>query len=196
MLVATYYTDARYKALADRMLESAKAVGLDGIGYEVANPSGDWKTGDGMKPAVVLRAVREHPNDSILFVDADCYFHQYPKLLDEASHDYEMAAYYDTPKMVYSTVTWFRAGKGEQYAARWLEEWKKMPEKPNDVGALVSAIENTLPRRVLHLPVSYCWCPELDRHRFGPIRPVIEHFAVGEHSFGGNNYRKTKNSIY
>ncbi len=196
MKVCTYYTDARYEEMARRMLESAKAVGLKGIAYQAENPTGDWKTGDGMKPAMVVQAIKDNPGDSILFVDADCTFRSYPSLLDEATHDYEFAAYYDTPELIYSTVTWFRAGAGLRYAERWLEEWRKMPEKPNDVGALVSAISSMRPRSVLHLPSSYCWCEELGRHRFGPVQPVIEHYAVGEHSFGGNNYAKTKNTIF
>ena len=196
MLVVCYWTNDAYKALADQMMESARAVGLRTAGYFVDNPTGQWRDGDCKKPAVVLRAIEEHPKESILVVDADCKFHSFPTLLEDSNHDYELAAYFDGPMKPYSTVVWFRAGSGLKYAKRWVEEMKRNPDKPNDIVWLNDAIQSIRPRLVMHLPPAYCWTEPWLRRRFGSVKPIIEHFCVGEHSFPGNIYARTKHTLY
>lgn len=196
MIVACYYTNDAYRALAERMIASARAVGLGTVGYFVDNPTGQWRDGDCKKPDIVLRAIDEHPKASILFVDADCEFRAFPRLLKDQAHDHDLALYYDGFDKPYSTVVWFRAGSGRKYAVRWVEEMKKNPNRPNDIVWLKAAIESIRPRSVMHLPPAYCWTAAWFRGRFGPVKPVIEHYAVGEHSFTGNVYARTKETLY
>lgn len=196
MIAACYWTNDAYKALADRMMDSARAVGLRTVGYFVDNPSGQWRDGDCKKPSIVLRALREHPTESVLFVDADCRFRAYPTALEDSRHDYDFAAYFDGPTKPYSTVVWFRAGAGLKYAERWVEEMKRQPDRPNDIVWLNDALRSITGRRVMHLPPAYCWTEPWLRHRFGSVRPVIEHYAVGEHSFPGNVYQRTRHTLY
>lgn len=196
MIVACYYTNDGYRALAERMMASAERVGLDAVGYFKENPSGSWQSGDAMKTSVVLEAMNDYPLDSILFVDADCRFLSYPHLIDDKSHDADMAVYFDRPGVPFSTVTWFRAKTGRRYVEKWLEMMKKFPDKPNDVVGLARALDEIRPRRVFHMPASYSWTETWMRKRFGGTVPVIEHFAVGEHSFKGNEYPRSDDTLY
>lgn len=197
-LVVTYWTDDRYKALADAMLASARKLGLPVTGYFRENPAGTWRAGDSAKPEMVLKAVQDHPDDDILFVDADCRFIALPLLLFGESHDMDMACYFDMPDLPTSTVLWLRAGDGgRRYAERWAEEMKLTPETPNDMFALNRTVKAVRPRKILRLPPAYCWTEQWLRPRFGGAIPVIEHFAVGEHKFPGvHSWPKTANTLF
>lgn len=185
-LLVTYWTDDRYKALADAMFASAWKVGLrDQKGYFRENPTGTWQKGDCAKPEMALKAVTENPDRDILFIDSDCRFLSFPILLHRASHDMDMACYFENATFPTSSVLWFRAGGGLRYAQAWLDEMKKSPDTPNDMFALTRTVASVRPKMVLHLPPSYCWTEQWMRSRFGAVVPVIEHFAVGEHKFPG-----------
>lgn len=197
MRVITYWTDDRYKAMAERMMSSARAVGLEASGYAVENESGVWMDGMNKKPGVVLQAMKDFPDDSILFADADCLFVSPPDLLDERRHDADVACYFNAPRQPMSSVIWFRAGTGLRIAELWVEEMKKNPGRLDDHVALQNALDAIRPNaRVLHLPASYCWIEEWFRERFGPISPVIIHLAVGEHRTKDLTWKKTKDSIF
>jgi hypothetical protein len=195
-IVVTYWTDDRYKALADRMLASAEAVGLETKGYFRENPTGTWQAGDCAKPEMVLKAVDDSPDRDVLFVDADCRFISHPVLLDSVTHDYDMACYHESYDLPTSTVLWLRAKTGRRYAARWLDEMKKTPNTPNDKGALRRTVMAERPKSVFHLPPAYCWTEQWLRGRFGAAVPVIEHFAVGAHEFPTFQWEKSKHSLF
>lgn len=197
MRVITYWTDDRYRTMAERMIASARRVGIDGGGYFVENGTGVWMDGMNKKPQVVLKAMRDFPDESILFVDADCLFMQYPTLLDETTHDHDVACCFDGPRRPTSAVLWFRAGTGLAYAERWVEEMKKNPGRLDDYVALQNVFEATKPKaRVLHLPPSYAWVQEWLRRRYGPVNPVIVHYAVGEHKTVDLTWAKTNGTIF
>jgi hypothetical protein len=195
-LVVTYWTNDAYKGMADRMLASARGVGLETKGYYRENPSGTWQDGDCAKPEMVMRAITENPGRSILFVDADCSFLTPPELLYDSAHDRDLATYFESPTLPTSTVLWFRAGAGLRYATRWLIEMKLTPNTPNDMFALTRAVQDERPRSILHLPPAYCWTEQWMRPRFGAATPVIEHFAVGEHTFPIHTWAKSKATIF
>lgn len=195
--VITYWTDARYQEMAGRMLESARKVGLEGGGYFVENETGAWMYGMNKKPGVILKAMKEFPDDHILFVDADCIFTGYPTLLDENTHDMDVACTFDKPRCPSSAVIWFRAQTGLRYAESWADEMAKAPGRLDDYVALNKTFMGVKPKaRVLHLPPAYAWVQEWHRERFGPIQPVIVHFAVGEHKTLDLTWRKTKDAIF
>jgi len=195
-LVVTYYTNDAYKALADRMLASAKAVGLPTKGYYIENPEGTWRAGDCRKPAVVLRALKENPYVDVLFVDADCRFLSYPHLIAGDQHDKDIALYFETSNLPASTVMWFRAGTGIRYAERWVEEMKLTPDTPNDMFALNRTTRDLKPRSIFHMIPAYCWTEQWMRPRFGGVKPVIEHFAVGAHDFPVHSWGKSDHTIF
>lgn len=196
-LVVTYWTDDRYKALADRMLASAAALGLPTAGYFRENPTGTWQTGDSAKPEMVLKALTEHPTEDILFVDADCRFITYPVLLESDMHSADIACYHETPTLPTSTVLWFRAGEaGRRYAERWAAEHKNTPNTPNDMVALARTMSVVRPKKILHLPPAYCWTEQFMRGRFGAAVPVIEHFSVGAHEFPSHKWEKSKHTLF
>lgn len=195
--VITYWTDDRYRAMAERMMASAHAVGLETRGYFVENGTGVWMDGMNKKPQVVLQAFKDFPGESILFVDADCVFVQPPAMLDEKTHDMDVACCFDGPNKPTSAVLWFRGSTGLPYVEKWVDEIKKNPGRLDDYVALQNAFDRTRPKaRVLHLPPVYAWVEEWLRPRFGPQKPVIVHFAVGEHKTVDLTWRKTKDSIF
>lgn len=198
-LVVTYWTDDRYKTLADAMFASASKIGLTKQkGYYRENPTGTWRAGDSAKPEMVLKAVTENPGEDIMFVDADCRFISFPALVDPARHDMTLACVFENPNLPMSTVVWLRKGPaGLAYAKRWYDEMKKSPDTPNDMFALSRAVRATVPKSVLVLPPSYAWTEQWMRPRFGGVEPVIEHFSVGEHNFPGVHvWGKTKHTLF
>ena len=196
MIVCCYWTNDTYKAMADRMMASAQKVGLKTRGYAVENASGTWQEGDCKKPSVVLNALKDNPNHSVLFVDADCRFISFPVLLHLEQHDHDMAAYFEASNFPSSTVLWFRKGRGLRYAEQWVKDMIANPNQPNDMVALAKTMKVVLPKRVLHLPPAYCWTEAILRPRFGAVVPVIEHFAVGEHKFPTFSWDKSAATIY
>lgn len=196
MKVITYYTNDAYKALADRMIASAKKLGLEAVAYFHDNTEGSWKMGMNAKPSIVLRAMTEFPDDSIFFVDADCRFISYPLLLDDRQHDHNIACVFNGPQKPTSTVLWLRAKEGLQYAKLWVEEMAKHPGDLDDYVALWAALNRVSPKRMYHLPPSYAWTEEFHRPRFGAVTPVIEHFAVGEHKTTSFTWGKSKHTIF
>ena len=197
-LICTYWTNDTYKAMADAMFTSARKVGLrDQKGYFRENPAGTWRAGDSAKPEMVWKAVSENPERDILFIDSDCRFISFPIILHRTQHDMDMACYFENPKFPTSPVLWFRAGSGSRYAETWFEEMKRTPETPNDMFALTRTVATVRPKKILHLPPSYCWTEQWMRPRFGGAVPVIEHFAVGEHKFPGvHEWQKSANTIF
>lgn len=196
MKVITYYTNDSYKALADRMIASAKKVGLECKSYFHENKEGSWKMGMNAKPSIISLAVQEFPDENLLFVDADCRFISYPLLLDDRKHDHNIACVYNAPQKPTSTVVWLRAGTAKTYAKHWVEEMAKHPGELDDYVGLWNALQNIKPKRMLHLPPSYAWTEQFHRPRFGAVVPVIEHFAVGEHVTTGLTWGKSKDTLF
>jgi hypothetical protein len=196
MIACCYYTNDAYKTLADRAVSSAEFIGLRAKSYFMQNPSGTWRAGDSLKPAAVLEAIKDNPDESVLFVDADCRFIHYPMVLHEQNHDHDVAAYFHGSNYPSSTVLWFRKGSGLKYAEEWVRQMDSHPNLPNDAVALSAAFGAIRPKRILHLPPAYCWTEYQMRRLFGAVRPVIEHYAVGEHKFPTFSWEKSPSTIY
>ena len=85
-IIVTMATPGPYRREADRLAASALRLGLLFKCYELpapdpvtaASPELVWKNAVRQKPAVLLAARRRHPDDAILYVDADAFLHGDP----------------------------------------------------------------------------------------------------------------------
>jgi len=80
--VVSFYTDL-YKEQADKMIESAKNVGLDTKAIRVED-RGSWSKNTRIKAEIVLKEL-EYGN--VVYVDADARFLKYPSLFDNLDCD-------------------------------------------------------------------------------------------------------------
>lgn len=81
-VVCGFYTRrTRYQQEAEAMARTATAFGLESSLIDV-DSLGDWKSNTDQKPEAILKALRQHRDRAIAFVDADARFKAYPALFD------------------------------------------------------------------------------------------------------------------
>ncbi len=176
LLVASYYTNETYKAHAAIMEKTANRVGLECALYE-AEDKGNHVLNTHQKPGIILRALEEHKDCNILFVDADCRFRQHPSLFYET--DLPFGCYFYQRDYAWSGVLWIGNPGGKPF----IEAWKKLVDenpRQHTRRALVPAIEKTGSHRVLRLPPAYLWVERWFRGRFPGASPVIEDLVSDE----------------
>src|SRR5579863_5696637 len=144
--VVTYYTDDRYKALAERMVASVMHFGFEAKAYARENPTGTWMAGMNLKPQVILDAMTEFPGESIFFIDADCVMLQEPKMLDEDTHDCDIAACFDEPRKPCSPIVWLKGTTTLKHVQFWVEDMKKHPGRLDDYVCLWNVMAHCKPK--------------------------------------------------
>lgn len=180
MRVVGYFTNDRYKAYAEHMAESARAVGLECTLYPKED-RGDWKLNVGLKPGVVFRALVEHPSEDILYVDADAVFRSFPEAVKDCPKD--IACHFYQGRPISAVLFVKNDAYGLQIVEEWLKEAVAHPDQHDDVVSLHNALERLGGSRALHLPPSYYYRQEFTARKFPGAIPVVEHFNIGEHTF-------------
>lgn len=180
MIVASYFTDDRYKRYAERLASSASRIGLASVLYPMPD-SGSWQRNVNMKALVVQRALAEHLLDDVLYVDADAVFRKYPTELDAVERD--LAAVFCQGRPISATLLIKNSLGGRDIVRAWVEECDKHQDQHDDVVNLHAALLRLGGKRAIHLPPSYYWDEREMRSRFPKAEPVVEHFNIGEHTF-------------
>ena len=178
-LYVTFWTDdGYYVEQAKPHLESLRQFGLEYVTYEMPN-TGDWKRNTFLKPGVCRRALLEHKDRSIVFLDSDEQVMARPVLLHGLSGRADFAGYFSPePGMLNSGTLWFNRTPA---ALRLIDDWERrqMTALRGDQDALGMAVEDgrNYGLRIEKLPASYCRMNEL----MPKVEPVIAHrFAFRE----------------
>ena len=184
--ICGFFTDARYEALALRMKASAEALGYPVTLYNMPqgeDPNSTWSFAVRHKPVVVERCMLEYPQDSILYLDADCEMRAAPKLLEREGFD--VAANVIRPKHIHGCSMFFRGTLGLKYAKAWGESFELRPAvKLDEVHAYyaLEELKKVSDFRFMALPFSYAWDRKTARTMYPGSMPVIEHHSEGRGS--------------
>ena len=166
------------------MTESAEAVGLSLVGYEMPD-LGSWGANVNQKPRCILQAMKAFPANDVLYVDADAAFNRMP-IIDW--DDKQFAAYFDVRKdgqlAPCGGTLWFRNSNMMRAA---VSEWAKASEadtKSADDWVHLASIIKQFPKSMIHrLPPAWCWHEPTMRQRFPGANPIVIHSCVGAHDY-------------
>lgn len=180
MIVVAFHTGGKYEEHARELVASAENVGLQ-VELLVRPTPASWRDGIALKPGVVLEAMKKHPDEDILYVDADCRFVKYPTLFDER-RDIDIAWNWVRPRWPHGCVLFFRANqKGRRMAKLWAQMFDRYPIIHLDEVHLYYAYREMQQKGgVVHLslPPSYTWMENWAR-RFPTSEVVIRHLGTG-----------------
>lgn len=178
-IVAFYTTNSFYEHEKDRLLASARCLGLKIITVAVEN-TGSWVRNAGLKPNVLVQQ-RKMVRGPLLYVDVDAVLHRdpWPALLSIRS---DIAAYYEKSGHLLSGTVLINDTPS---ALALLEAWQKgCTDEPDLWDQLVlehivtqDSAEASPHYSITRLPVSFCWIfDNLDNE---PIEHIyIEHLQA------------------
>jgi len=178
MKTISFYTNAEYKELAERMKYTGERVGLDVHLYDLSKETVDQSWGKILfwKPHLVLRAMEEFQGQDILWVDADVQWQNHPTLLFQVPDDKCVACYVEAMRYLWGGLLWVRNSDGGRDMMRaWIAENEKAPDGLDDHNAFWAFMKGGYRGRIHRLPPTYCWTEVVMRRRFPTAVPVIEH---------------------
>jgi len=176
--VVSFYTDANYKILADRLQAS---LDLFKIPHDIrAVPSrGSWDANTAYKPEFLRDMMDAHPGENIVWIDADGIVQRYPILFHEIG-DHDFGLYYmprRDGRIELLSGTMFLAGN--ERVRGMMDEWIREARAATyfkDQRSLQAIVARNPGRfKIAPIPPSYCQIFDTMRH-FGS--PVIEHFQA------------------
>lgn len=192
-IIASYYTKgSEYETQIRELKSTLRRYNLESdiVGIKSL---GDWYKNTYYKSQFVLEVLKRHPNRSVVFVDADAIFRQYPVLF--SNFDCDFAYHYYNRKELLGGTLYFGNTKGARYVAKkWVEidkEYQKthMPQK--NLQELFKRIKNEI--KYKELPIEYCMIFDCHQRYRQNLRPVIEHFQLSrkhkEQNLRSSRYR-------
>ncbi|MCV9910250.1 glycosyltransferase family 77 protein [Brucella sp. HL-2] len=178
-IVAFYTKNSLYEHEKERLLSSARHLGLEVVVVPVEN-TGSWVRNAGLKPGVLVD-LRQKVRGPLLYVDVDAVFHRdpWPELIPIQS---DIAVYYEASGHLLSGTILINDTPS---ALKLLETWQQgCLEQPDTWDQLV--LEQILVQdnaealplySVTRLPVSFCWIfDQLENEAVGQI--YIEHLQA------------------
>lgn len=190
-MVGWHTPDAKYTALADTMRAQLDAVGQAHHVYTIEKPPGaDWqRTIVEIRPRLVLRAMDDHPDAQILFLDTDVYVTASLDPLFEHLRRCDVAfAFYNafgtpraqdhrgrTKSRLHPTgrIHLFNpTAVAREFAARWIEECKNA--RTEEVALTNVICSGAIPANIASIPLIYA-AYEIDR---APEGAIITHESV------------------
>lgn len=186
-IVCAYYTpDLLYTNYAK---ELKKSLNLFKISYDVVpvEKQGDWFKSTQYKPTFLKQMLKKHHPNSVIYVDVDAIFCQYPIFFDEldinsniniAVHVLDHSQYRrknQPPELLSGTVFLKNTVVSNQIVDKWIVECGKDP-KLWDQRALAVVLKNY---RYYLLPKEYCMIFD---YMASVENPVIKHFQASRES--------------
>lgn len=140
--VVSFYT---YGTIYETIMMNYLLPCLDhlGMGYHIFGITDlkDWNDNANLQPGVILQAMRNFPNDNIVWLDSDTAIHRYPEMFERIPERCDIGLYYlkhedhyggvppgvDMPKPeLQSTVLFIKnTPKMQEFVAEWDERCKK-----------------------------------------------------------------------
>jgi hypothetical protein len=182
--IAGFWTNDRYKNLAEGMKASVEAQGYSVSLYQMPHwedPDTAWGFALRHKPTVVGRCMDEYPGDDILYMDADTVMRDHPALVLE-DKTCDIALNFIRPKHVHGCVMFFRGAKGREYVRKWAESYELYPHiRLDEIHAYYALREmQKVPGfRCKALPFTYTWVPWTAGRIYPTAKPIIIHNGEG-----------------
>lgn len=179
MKVCSFYTNEKYKLLAERMKASAEKLGLS-VHLEMYHEVEMWSHALRLK-VLFIGSMLKSQKDDVLYLDADTWFERRPDILLNKS-DFDVALGYVLPKHPLGCSMFFRNNaKVLALVDRWWEMFELYPGTRLDETLLEYALDEgrRIGLLVKILPPAYGWMKYMER-RFPGAKPVIHHLGAGE----------------
>lgn len=182
MIAASFWTDSKYRAMAEKVAASAERFGIHTVQKEYP-PTAKWSGALAYKPDLILETLDANPGEDVLYLDADTEIVARPSLL-LAPGDFDVAINFLSPNLPHGCVIFWRNNDRARLLCR---RWKAMREaypfvRLDEIHFLYAYRELKGKVRVLHLPPAYAWMEEQMRGSFPGAEPVILHFGSGRGS--------------
>lgn len=195
LIVSFFTTDTPYvEVMREHLGASVERLGVPHRLYAV-EPQGSWRKNVSLKPSVILRALEEHPEQDVVFIDADGTLETYPALFDAVPDEYDIAAHYlnwndwygytdDPPTLeLLSGTMFFRNTAGVKSLVRqWHADTMISGHREREQKILQRLLQ---PERVYRLPLAYCWIATLPNgtppRAARPDPVVVSHAQVSRH---------------
>lgn len=199
-IVCAYYTeDSLYTEYA-RKLE--KTLVSFGISYDIVSirGQGDWFKNTQYKPTFLKQMLKKHHPNSVIYVDVDAIFCQYPKFFDKldsnsevniAVHVLDHSQYRrknQPPEVLSGTVFLKNTTITNQIVTKWIIECGKDP-KLWDQRALATVLKTY---KYYLLPKEYCMIFD---YMASVENPVIKHFQASRESRRNNAKRNSNHRV-
>ena len=175
MVVSFYTVGTPYEGEVQQLQATCEQNGLLFDFFPVPS-TGVWEKNCGMKPSIILGAMKKYPKTDILYVDADARFRQYPFLFD--NFDGDIGIHYRNGKELLSgTIFIHNTEKTRKLIELWVQKQELIPlmwdQKVLDLVLKESAED--LKIKIINLPAPYTLIFDTMAHQ-GP--PVIEHMQA------------------
>ncbi len=174
-IVVAYYTyKTRYAEEVENLIESIEHFKLP-MDIQGMESKGSWQKNCIHKPEFIREMIYKHPDNDILYVDADARIQQYPQLLDDVDFDLGICPFEE--ELLGGTLYFANNQKTRDLLDIWIDECHKNLEvwEITTLIRILPECEKKLKIKVHLLPPTYCQIFDLMKH-YGD--PVIEHFQA------------------
>jgi len=181
MKVCAFYTNDKYKRLAERMKASAEALGLS-VHLKEYPEVPAWSAALRIKVVFIGEMLNSQTED-ILYLDADTWVERRPDVLLTPG-DFDIGMGYVLPGHPHGCAMFFRNNvKVKALQKRWLEMFDLYPGIKLDETLLEYTILEFKRQGLIvkTLPPAYGWM-EYMKPRFPGAVPIIHHLGAGEGS--------------
>jgi hypothetical protein len=189
MIVTSFWTAGTpYEAEAKELVATLDKFGLKHDVREYPHP-GTWAKAACLFPLVILETRRRHPDEDIMFLDADARVTTLPvRLAGLAEEGFDAGLYWlpnsprsvtpDKRELCTGTTWWAATPTADAILEAWFVECRK-PETEKLLGVDQEALQLLLPRfpqaSIFELPPEYCWMDRISEMHYGKREPVIAH---------------------
>jgi hypothetical protein len=184
-LAVSGYTDGTYRRHAEELQKSLERFGIP-LDLSQMPDLGSWEKNVRQKAEFLQKKSEEHPDDDLLWVDADSVVRRLP-VLPEGDYSVAVYVYFPTDANpdasaldghVFNGTIFLRA---DAFRDRILDLWalknrerQDLPEQYNMKWAISRSKAG-----FRALPAEWCWVERIMRKSIPYADPVIEQFAVG-----------------
>jgi hypothetical protein len=178
-LIVSFYTNDTYEGYAFHLEDSIRCLRLD---YEIEKISGiyTWRDAVLSKPSFIKKMLLAHPDQDIVWIDADAKILSYPDLLMKESPEFDIAYYCpgDRPSDPFGGTVFYRNSTTvHRLVDDWIDECRQNPDLLDErsLHKLVTSRSDVVFKT---LPPTYCWVERWMRKKYPFEVPVIEQYAA------------------
>jgi len=175
-----FYTEGTgYEDEAKELIKTLIDFNLE---YEIeAIPNrGDWQKNTQHKAVFIREKMDQHPNQALVWVDADARIRQYPSLFCEIAETNQCdiaVHYHKEAELLSGTMYIAPTPAARRTVDLWIERNAKYPGVW-DQKNLQWVMEETNEARLMRLPAEYCFIFDLSKKYYPGTLPIIEHMQA------------------
>lgn len=178
MIVISYYTSAAYMKHAAELKRSCEEFG---VRFEIDQlpDAGSWMQNVQQKPDFIQGKMAKHPQETLVWLDADCILRARPELLlGEPTCDVAAYSARYHGDVWGSTILFKPTDAARQVVAQWKMRIKDKPTWQDNLSLKFAIVIDTPAAKLQQLPFTYTWTEWIMRVWDAKAQPVIEHLAV------------------